>query len=102
MKESQLFVGLSRERGHTMVVTVEREGGHGGRSSGAANDVVVCGEVRQASHFQAVFWRVYYLALSSEKDTSNFISRLEILLQKLRFYRKNHDNISKLTILSKF
>ena len=46
MKESQLFVGLSRERGHTMGVTVEREGGHGGpvvdevRSSGAAKHVV--------------------------------------------------------------
>ena len=30
MKESQLFVALSRERGHTMGVAVEREGGHGG------------------------------------------------------------------------
>ena len=51
MKESQLFVGLSRERGHTMGITAEREGGHGGqvvdevRSSGVANDVVCCGRL---------------------------------------------------------
>ena len=54
MKESQLFVGLSRERGHTMGVTVEREGGHGGpvvdevRSSGGKQ----CCGVRRASHFR--------------------------------------------------
>ena len=54
MKESQLFVGLSRERGHTMGVTVEREGGHGGpvvdevRSSGKRRGercCLVCGEL---------------------------------------------------------
>ena len=75
MKESQLFVGLSPERGHTMGVTVEREGGHGGPVV-AANHVVVCGELTICS---GSFLAGYYLALSSEKDTSNFISRIEIL-----------------------
>ena len=40
--------------------------------------------------------------INSKCALIEFISRLEILSQRLRFYRKNHDNISKLTILSKF
>ena len=58
------------------------------RSSGAANDVVVCGELAIFRQFSG-FLAGYYLALSSEKGTSNFISRIEILSFDSKYYLSN-------------